>query len=116
MTAATAKASPLDPHRFQGALLGLATGDALGTTVEFEPPGSFTPVTEMTKRVRLRESQSISFSGGPIGLLQMPRSVVQRRRSGLPPRNCYSIAVQGILRSMLRGRRNLSPLNSRMSS
>ncbi len=47
MTAATAKATPLDPSRFHGALLGLATGDALGTAVEFKSPGSFTPVTEM---------------------------------------------------------------------
>lgn len=34
--------------RSRGALLGLAVGDALGTTVEFEPPGSFEPVTDMT--------------------------------------------------------------------
>ena len=34
--------------RYVGALLGLATGDALGTTVEFRPPGTFPPVTDMT--------------------------------------------------------------------
>ena len=33
--------------RFRGALLGLAAGDALGTTVEFKPYGSFPPVTDM---------------------------------------------------------------------
>jgi len=33
--------------RYQGALLGLAAGDALGTTVEFSPPGTFKPVTDM---------------------------------------------------------------------
>lgn len=33
--------------RYRGALLGLATGDALGTTLEFMPPGSFTPVKEI---------------------------------------------------------------------
>lgn len=33
--------------RFRGALLGLATGDALGTTLEFKPPGTFTPITDM---------------------------------------------------------------------
>lgn len=33
--------------RFQGCLLGLACGDAVGTTVEFMPRGSFTPVTDM---------------------------------------------------------------------
>ncbi len=38
----------IEQQRFSGALLGLATGDALGTAVEFKPPGSFTPVTEMT--------------------------------------------------------------------
>jgi len=33
--------------RFRGSLLGLATGDALGASVEFMPPGSFEPVTCM---------------------------------------------------------------------
>lgn len=31
-----------------GSLLGLAVGDAVGTTVEFHPPGTFTPLTDMT--------------------------------------------------------------------
>ncbi|WP_018609866.1 ADP-ribosylglycohydrolase family protein [Uliginosibacterium gangwonense] len=34
-------------ERFRGCLLGLACGDAVGTTVEFEPKGSFAPVTDM---------------------------------------------------------------------
>lgn len=33
--------------RFRGALVGMAVGDAVGTTVEFMPPGSFHPVTDM---------------------------------------------------------------------
>src|SRR4051794_39656118 len=33
--------------RYRGALLGLAAGDALGTTVEFRPPGSFKPLTDI---------------------------------------------------------------------
>jgi len=33
--------------RYRGSLLGLATGDALGTTLEFSPPGSFTPIADM---------------------------------------------------------------------
>jgi ADP-ribosylglycohydrolase/protein-tyrosine phosphatase len=33
--------------RFRGALLGLAAGDAVGTTVEFKPRGSFAPVTDL---------------------------------------------------------------------
>ena len=42
-------------ERYRGALLGLATGDAVGTTVEFSPPGTFEPVSDMT-------------GGGPFGL------------------------------------------------
>jgi ADP-ribosylglycohydrolase len=34
----------LDPDRFRGCLLGLAVGDALGTTLEFEPPGRLKPI------------------------------------------------------------------------
>ena len=33
--------------RYRGALLGLACGDAVGTSVEFMPRGSFAPVTDM---------------------------------------------------------------------
>ena len=34
--------------RYRGCLLGLATGDAVGTAVEFQPRGTFPPVTDMT--------------------------------------------------------------------
>ena len=37
-----------DMDRYQGCLLGLAVADAVGTTVEFMPRGSFEPVTDMT--------------------------------------------------------------------
>lgn len=33
--------------RFRGCLLGLAAGDALGTTLEFKRPGSFEPIDDM---------------------------------------------------------------------
>ena len=33
--------------KFQGTLVGLACGDAIGTTLEFKPRGSFFPVTDM---------------------------------------------------------------------
>jgi ADP-ribosylglycohydrolase len=38
-----------NPQRnlYRGALLGLAVGDAVGTTLEFEPPGSFQPIDDM---------------------------------------------------------------------
>jgi ADP-ribosyl-[dinitrogen reductase] hydrolase len=41
--------------RARGALLGLAVGDAIGTTVEFKPRGTFKPLTDM-------------IGGGPFGL------------------------------------------------
>lgn len=34
-------------NRYRGCLLGLAVGDALGTTLEFKSPGSFMPITDM---------------------------------------------------------------------
>lgn len=34
-------------ERYRGALLGLACGDAVGTTVEFKPRGTFQPMTDM---------------------------------------------------------------------
>ena len=37
----------IELDRYRGALLGLAAGDALGTTIEFCPPGTFEPVTEI---------------------------------------------------------------------
>lgn len=42
-------------QKFRGALLGLAAADAVGTTLEFRAPGSFTPITDMV-------------GGGPFGL------------------------------------------------
>ena len=38
---------PTERDRFRGCLLGLAAGDALGTTLEFRPPGSFEPISDM---------------------------------------------------------------------
>lgn len=42
-------------ERYRGCLLGLATGDALGTTLEFKAAGSFQPINDM-------------IGGGPFGL------------------------------------------------
>jgi len=46
---------PVDPDRARGALIGLAVGDALGTTLEFQRPGSFEPIDDLV-------------GGGPFGL------------------------------------------------
>lgn len=42
-------------NRYRGSLLGLAACDALGTTLEFKPPGTFKPITDIV-------------GGGPFGL------------------------------------------------
>ena len=34
-------------ERYRGCLLGLAVGDAVGTTLEFQPPGTFEPINDM---------------------------------------------------------------------
>ncbi len=39
--------TPSQLDRFRGCLLGLAVGDALGTTAEFSPPGRFEPITDI---------------------------------------------------------------------
>jgi ADP-ribosyl-[dinitrogen reductase] hydrolase len=42
-------------ERYRGSLLGLAAGDALGTTLEFQSPGTFQPIADIV-------------GGGPFGL------------------------------------------------
>ncbi|MCB0033460.1 MAG: ADP-ribosylglycohydrolase family protein [Anaerolineales bacterium] len=37
----------MEKERFRGSLLGLAVGDAVGTTLEFKAPGSFDPIDDM---------------------------------------------------------------------
>jgi ADP-ribosyl-[dinitrogen reductase] hydrolase len=46
---------PTTRDRYRGTLLGLAAGDALGTTLEFKSPGTFDPLADM-------------IGGGPFGL------------------------------------------------
>ena len=45
--------------RYHGAMLGLAAGDALGTTLEFKTPGTFKPLSDMV-------------GGGPFNLQPVP--------------------------------------------
>ncbi|MCU0974726.1 MAG: ADP-ribosylglycohydrolase family protein [Steroidobacteraceae bacterium] len=51
----TTDGRPTIQSRVRGSVLGLAAGDALGTTLEFKRPGDFAPVTDM-------------IGGGPFGL------------------------------------------------
>jgi ADP-ribosyl-[dinitrogen reductase] hydrolase len=51
----TTTLGPIDADRVRGAFLGLAAGDAVGTTLEFAAPGTFPPLTDMV-------------GGGPFGL------------------------------------------------
>ena len=51
----TSSADTTTPDRSRGCLLGLAVGDALGTTLEFRSPGTFEPIDDMV-------------GGGPFGL------------------------------------------------
>ena len=37
-------------QHFSGCVLGLAIGDALGTTLEFRQPGTFTPIETIVGR------------------------------------------------------------------
>jgi ADP-ribosyl-[dinitrogen reductase] hydrolase len=86
--------------RARGALIGLAVGDALGAAVEFQPPGSFEPLTDMV-------------GGGPHGLavgewtddtsmaLCLAESIIERR--GFDPvdqlRRCLRWYREGYLSS-----------------
>ena len=69
--------------RYRGSLLGLACGDAVGTTLEFKRRGSFAPITDMV-------------GGGPFNLkpgqwtddtsmaLCLAESLLQKRRVRCP--------------------------------
>lgn len=46
--------------RYRGCLLGLAAGDALGTTLEFQDPGTFAPLTDMVSGGRAGELHAMA--------------------------------------------------------
>ena len=64
--------------RYRGCLLGLAAGDAAGTTVEFKPRGSFPPVTGMTGGgpFRLKPGQ---WTDDPSMALCLAASLIERQ-------------------------------------
>lgn len=73
-------------EHYRGSLLGLAAGDAVGTTLEFSQPGTFAPIADMV-------------GGGPFSLqpgewtddtsmaLCLTESLVECRAS-TPPTRC----------------------------
>ena len=93
--------------RFRGCLLGLAAGDALGTTLEFKAPGTFRPIEDMTGggpfRLRLGQwtddtsmalclAASLIESGGFDPLDQMRRYVRWRDEGYMSPTGfCFDI-------------------------
>ena len=82
-------------ERYRGALLGLAAGDAVGTTVEFSPPGTFTPVTDMVGggpfHLRPGEwtddtSMALCLAAGPLGRAGF--GPTRAARGAWPPCHC----------------------------
>ena len=76
--------TPTRNSRFRGALLGLAAGDAVGATVEFMLPGTFTPVTDMVGggAFHLRPGQ---WTDDTSMALCLAESLIERR--GFDPRD-----------------------------
>jgi ADP-ribosylglycohydrolase len=73
-----------DAGRWRGALLGLAAGDALGTTLELRKPGTLAPLADLT-------------GGGPFGLAPGQRSddtCMALCLAGSPP--AWSSCQQGV--------------------
>lgn len=52
--------------RYRGSLLGLAIGDALGTTLEFSQPGSFLPLEDMVGGGPLSAGLNASKKKAPV--------------------------------------------------
>jgi ADP-ribosylglycohydrolase len=96
-----------DVDRYLGCLLGLAAGDALGTTLEFKSPGTFEPITDMVgggpfhleagrwtddTSMALCLAESLNECGGFDARDQMERYVRWWREGHLSPTgHCFDI-------------------------
>ena len=95
--------------RYRGCLLGLAAGDALGTTLEFKSPGTFEPIDDMTgggpyhlnagqwtddTSMALCLATSLIQTGGFDPMDQMERYVRWRREGYLSSTGeCFDIGI-----------------------
>ena len=100
----------LNADRLRGALIGLAIGDALGTTLEFQPPGTFEPLTDMVgggvhrlkpgqwtddTSMALCLAESLLARGGMDAADQMRRYVRWYREGHLSSTNrCFDVGNQ----------------------
>ena len=88
-------------ERFRGCLLGLAVGDAVGTTVDGKKRGSFTPLTDMVGGGRYRllpgqvgGSPSV-FSAFPFDSGKLP--VLPYHLNTFPPPYIHVPRVSGLM-------------------
>ena len=101
--------------RYRGALLALAAGDALGTTLEFSAPGTFAPIDDMTgggpfnlepgewtddTSMALCLAESLLEMDGFDAIDQLAR-YVRWKRTGLHSSNGTCFDVGGTVRSAL---------------
>jgi len=61
----------LELARFEGCLMGLACGDAVGTAVEFMPRGRFDPVTGMSGGGKALAERNLYPSVYPLKIIAM---------------------------------------------
>jgi ADP-ribosyl-[dinitrogen reductase] hydrolase len=99
----------LSRSHFRGCLLGLAVGDALGTSLEFASPGSFSPLTDMVgggpfnlapgewtddTSMALCLAESLIEKGGFDPIDQLERYVRWYRTGYLSPNGrCFDIGI-----------------------
>ena len=65
-------------ERYLGCLLGLAVGDALGTALEFKPPGSFDPINDIVDPRR----GYLNHLGNAYAFGKKPRTQCVRKKKG----------------------------------
>ena len=90
--------------RLRGTLIGLTVGDALGAAVEFQPPGTFEPVTGYRAGGphgfapgEWTDDTSMALWSGRRGVLGRVRRTVARCQKGLVRRDLIEGALQGII-------------------